>query len=422
MDTVWVARARGAQASGPAHGIFPTRRRVAMWYGGFTVYAAALALLTGHADRAWAVWGAGAYALTTLLVLCTENWLIPLAVAFCGGLVAPLIWLATRGPGTAEVEVIGRSADLLLRHGSPYLPASQLSDWTSYNPYLPMMDVFGLPRSAGLRGLLGDPRVWLSITTIALMWVAFSIIASHRGRNCASCRTDVLRATTLAISSPVMAFPLALGITDPPVIALLCLTLACVWRGWLLRAGLALGAACATKATAWAAIPVLAAMIAVRYAPRLAGRFTAVAVAVTGALAIAAAPAAIAGPNAMLQNTVAFPLGLAKHKTPAASPLPGHLLAEAGPVGHWLAVTLMVLFAVGFAASLVLRPPRDVRGVGWRLAIGYAVAFALAPATRWGYFVYPVALLGWLSLTPVKDSEPNENERAGSPPNEPATA
>ncbi len=34
----------------------------------------------------------------------------------------------------------------------------------------------------------------------------------------------------LAISSPVMAFPLAEGITDPPVIALTCLALALLIR------------------------------------------------------------------------------------------------------------------------------------------------------------------------------------------------
>jgi hypothetical protein len=27
------------------------------------------------------------------------------------------------------------------------------------------------------------------------------------------------------------------------------------------------------------------------------------------------------------------------------------------------------------------------------------VMFTLAPATRWGYFVYPVGLVGWMVLT-----------------------
>jgi hypothetical protein len=34
--------------------------------------------------------------------------------------------------------------------------------------------------------------------------------------------------------------------------------------------------------------------------------------------------------------------------------------------------------------------------------------FTLAPATRWGYFVYPIGLAGWLLLTrpPVPGTEP----------------
>ena len=48
---------------------------------------------------------------------------------------------------------------------------------------------------------------------------------------------------------------------------------------------------------------------------------------------------------------------------------------------------------------LIVRPPRDARDAAWRLAIGLAVMFTLAPATRWGYFVYPIALVGWLLLT-----------------------
>jgi hypothetical protein len=37
--------------------------------------------------------------------------------------------------------------------------------------------------------------------------------------------------------------------------------------------------------------------------------------------------------------------------------------------------------------------------------------FALAPATRWGYFVYPIGLVGWMVLTrpptaPGQDAPP----------------
>jgi len=37
------------------------------------------------------------------------------------------------------------------------------------------------------------------------------------------------------MASPVIAFPLALGVTDPPVIALTCLALAWASRGKLVR-------------------------------------------------------------------------------------------------------------------------------------------------------------------------------------------
>jgi hypothetical protein len=47
----------------------------------------------------------------------------------------------------------------------------------------------------------------------------------------------------------------------------------------------------------------------------------------------------------------------------------------------------------------VVRPPRDLRAATWRLAIGLTVMFAFGPAERFGYFIYPLALAGWLLLT-----------------------
>jgi hypothetical protein len=111
------------------------------------------------------------------------------------------------------------------------------------------------------------------------------------------------------------------------------------------------------------------------------------------------APAALHYPYAFLQNTVLFPLGLTRHETPAASPLPGHLLAMTGTAGHWAAVGLLLIAGLGFAASLIVAPPADARAAAWRLALCLAVLFTLAPATRWGYFVYPIGLLGWMVLT-----------------------
>jgi len=217
-------------------------------------------------------------------------------------------------------------------------------------------------------------------------------------------------------ASPVIAFPLAVGITDPPVIALMFLTLALIARpSGLVRAAMALGVACAMKATAWPAVPVFAAAMASRHGARAAWRFVGVMILVAGLLAVALAPAALLDPYAFLQNTVLFPLGLSQHKTPAASPLPGHLLAMTGMAGHWAAVALLVAAGFGFAVSLIVRPPADARAAAWRLALGLTVMFTLAPATRWGYFVYPLGLVGWMVLT-QRPAIPDPSPPDPSPP------
>ncbi|MGB6584273.1 MAG: hypothetical protein WBF34_40750, partial [Streptosporangiaceae bacterium] len=333
------------------------RSRLLAANAAFTIYAVALAVDTGHADRTWAIWAAVGYGLTTLIIWLTWRSNVPviwpMLVSLAGALAAPVTWLVTRVAPTPEVQVISRSAGLLLQHGTPYLPPGQLDTWLSYNPYLPVMAVFGLPKALGATGLFADPRLWLTAVSIALIWVAFLVAAPHR--HCDSCRYNVLLSTVFFAASPVIAFPLAVGITDPPVIALLLLTLALIARpSGLVRAAAALGVACAMKATAWPAIPVFAAMLAARDAARSAWRFVGITFGVAAVLAAAMAPAALAHPYAFLQNTVLFPLGLTKHKTPAASPLPGHLLAMTGMAGHWAAVGLLVAAGLGFATSLIV--------------------------------------------------------------------
>jgi len=378
------------------------------WFAAFTVYAG-VTILTGHADGTWAAWACGGYAVTTILLLVTRNWVVPLAAAAGGALIAPLFWLITRAAPTGEVVVISQSASYLLKHGTPYLPQSLLTSWVSYNPYLPFMEIFGLPRSAGLGGVLGDPRIWTTLVTVPALAAAFAVVSPHRIRGCRRCRDRLGWLVTVAVVSPVIAFPLSVGVTDPPVIALTCLTLALAYRERLVLAGLVLALACGMKTTAWAVIPVLGVMAWVRYAPRAAGRFAAAAIGLTAILAAVGAPAALASPsavNAVKQNLVEYPLGATKYKTPAQSPLPGHLIAELGSVGKAVALALMVIAVIAFVAWLLLRPPRDVRAVAFRLAVGYAALFTLDPSTRFGYYAYPLALLGWLALTPSDDGRP----------------
>jgi hypothetical protein len=195
----------------------------------------------------------------------------------------------------------------------------------------------------------------------------------------------------------VIAFSLTVGGTDVPVLALICLGLALLWRyPRPLLAGAVLGIAAATKATAWPALVVAGTMVLVRDGRRTAAQFSATAVVVACAIIV---PVAALGGRALVDNTILFPLGLASVKSAAVSPLPGHVLADTGHTGHLIAVTLLGLAGLGVLVSLVVRPPRTVPAATWRLIIGLVLMFTLAPATRFGYFMYPLGLWAWLAVS-----------------------
>ena len=389
--------AEPALAADAGHVRLPGRRAITVWFAIFTVYAGG-EIFTRHADGTWGAWACGGYALATILFLVTGNWLAPLAAAIAGAFLAPLVWMILKVPdsSTAEVVVINRSADYLVKHGTPYLPARLITDWQHYNPYLPLMELFGLPREAGLPGLLGDPRMWTSLVTVVALTAAFALMVPGAGRDRRG-RVAVLAA--IAVSSPLVAFPLTVGVTDPPIIALTCLTLALASRRRFVRAALALAVACAMKSTAWAVVPVLAVMIWFRASHKAAVKFTGAVAGGAVLLALAAAPNALATPDAIKQNLIDYPLGTSKFKTVAASPLPGHLISQLGHAGHLTADALLLVAVVAFAAWLLARPPRDTRDATVRLIVLYAVLFTLAPSTRYGYYAYPLALVGWLVLT-----------------------
>ncbi len=374
-----------------------TRQQV-VCYVAFASYAGAVAAFSGPGnDRWWGIWAAGGYAAAALAVLCwrSRGGTVAVALSLAGALVAPLVWIATHGPATSDTQVVTRSATLLAQHGTPYLPVADLSHWIAYNPYLPAMSLFGLPHALGLTGLAGQTSVWLSLATFGLFVLAFRVAG----------RRDALRLGGFLTGAPVAAFPLALGITDAPVLALLCLALALLSRtgyGYagraILAASVVAGVASALKYTAWPALPVLAALLAYRDGVRTAGRFLAGAVGTAAVLIPLCAPAALTHPAALVQNTVAYPLGLTHAKSPAQSPLPGHLVASLGPAGHDAAVALLILAGAAIAVVLVIRPPATVSAATLLLALSLALMFTLSPATRFGYFAYPVGLCGWLAL------------------------
>ena len=390
----------------PDTGVRPwlDRRHLIIAYALFLAYAAVDAIGSAGEDRVWAIWGACGYAVALLMLWRWGNRTAAVLVSVALAVLAPLLWLSVAYPLEDGMMVIQRSASLLLHHGSPYLTADQVTSWLSYNPYLPVMTVFGLPAAAGVGGLAGNAGVWLALGTVAVLAVAFCIAMP-------ASRHDALLATAVAVASPVIGLNLAVITTDPPVLAFMLLSLALstaptgtrAAAARVVGAGIALGVACDLKSTAWLAIPVLAAMFAARDGVRAACRFLAALGLTVAALIALLDPAVAFKPGAaaaLVQNSVLFPLGLTHDKTPAESLLPGHLLTTMGTAGHVASVGLLLAAGLAVSVSLVIRPPRDVPAAIWRLAIGLTLIFLLGPDVRFGYFIYPFGLIGWLALNP----------------------
>jgi hypothetical protein len=382
-----------------ARAAFAAIRR--QWVAGVFAVSAVFALVTALTsfyapERMWGAFAAISYAVSAVTAAVVRRRGVSLAVliSLAGAVAAPLAWMAVTGMMQPEVAVIIRSAAMLVHYGTPYASPAALAaahSWRAYDPYLPALVVFGVPR-VFVGGLLSDPRIWFGIAFAATFGAAARIARVPRPAWC----------TMLVAASPVVALPLAVGGDDLPVLGLMCLGLALASRGsrsqwrWAAAAGLALGLAAAMKATAWPAVAVVAVLLLARQGWRAIAWFAAT---VLGVALVIDGPAVAAHPAAALANTVLYPLGLAKVASPAASLLPGHLLANTGTLGHWTALMLMVLAGASVGAWMIVRPPRDVHVAGWRLTLGLALLFVLAPASRVGYFVYPLGLAAWLLLS-----------------------
>jgi phosphatidylinositol alpha-1,6-mannosyltransferase len=386
---------------------------VTRWYLAFAAFAAALALVSSQPiERCWGTWAAIGYAAAAAITAAAPRRRVAaVVIALAFATAAPLAWQARAGlpslAGEGPLTVVARAGGELLRHGTPYLPAASLTHVLAYDPYEPLTAVFGIPSAAGVPGWAGNPRLWLALAGAAGAYLAFRIPGARP--------RQALGATALALASPVLSLQVATGGTDIPVIALLCVALALAAEAPG-KAAVVTGIACALKATAWPAVPVLAAMLAASRSTKDAWRFAGLAAATAATVMVAAAPAALLQPGTVAQNAVLFPLGLTRHRTPAASPLPGHLLATAGPAGRWADYALLAIATLAAGGWLALRPPRTTRAAAARLAIALAAVCTLAPATRWGYYGYPLALLGWMELSRRDRAWPYSSERTVATP------
>jgi hypothetical protein len=294
-------------------------------------------------------------------------------------------------PAQPEVWVVERSAKLLLADGTPYpdlnlLGRAPVPD--DYTPYGPAMTVFGLPRALFGDLPLTDARVAFAVASVLIIVLALAVMGWPR--------VPVLAAQLAAIS-PLTLLTISVAGDDLPVVALIVLATALVYRanpGWS-------GVVCALVATMkLTALPALA-VLAVAVLVHRSGRGLAIFLGATlAAGAVIVVPVLLVDPASFVEHVILYPAGLGRAASPAESPLPGHLIARLGTAGHAAALALLAVSACAIVAWLFLRPPRDPAGATIRIATGLGAAIILAPATRWGYLVYPLALLGaWIGFS-----------------------
>ena len=370
----------------------------------FAAITATTSSLPPH--RAWGVVAAAGYGIATVLALgqwATGRtgwpWRGGLAVLTFGTTtVLPLaVLVSDRARGRTdraqeEVMVIEDGARRLVETGSPYLnreaiaalaPAEQLQ---GYLPYQPGMTVFGLPRALAGPGAATDARVWFALVTI--VGVAGALLLLWRSGVAAGPLVRALQAATVL---PVCALTLTTGGDDLPVLALCLLAFALAGTGRFGWAGTAIGAAAALKLFAW---PIAFVLGWYAWTQRRADRYS---LGALGVPILTAVPAILVDAGAVQENVFAFPIGRGLVTSPAASPLPGHLIAETGPVGRALVLALLGAAAVAIAGWLYRRPPRTAADAALVSGIGLLAAMLLLPATRFGYVLYPAVLLVWAS-------------------------
>ncbi|WP_257027929.1 MULTISPECIES: glycosyltransferase 87 family protein [unclassified Streptomyces] len=318
---------------------------------------------------------------------------LSVCLALGGAVVVPFVLLVLTGTAQSEVGVVERSGLLTLRQATPYLPEPHTVG--EVTPYLPGMAVFGLPRavlgeSGPLPGVLGDARLWCAVAFLGCLWAARHVIRRPAGGPSAvGGGASHGYAVGAFVASPAVSLPLCVSGVDLPLTGLLFLALAFAARRRPVAAGLALAAACSLKWTAWPAVAVAVTLLAHHGGTRAAVRGAAVAV---GGTVLLVLPSALLSPGPLVQQVFAFPTGRGPFETPAASPLPGRLLAGLGPAGWYAAVALLLAGGLAVFVSLLVRPPHDLVSAADRLAVGLCVAFLLAPAGRFGYLALPVTL------------------------------
>lgn len=403
LDRAWTALARRPPAID------------ALLYLGCAVYALTLALTDKHLG--YRVWGAFASVGYTL-ALVHACWLLRTAraprsrlrsrwtgVVTVGvvGMLAPLVTLLVRreshgGDWTdvenlwsaqPEVWVIERSASTLLATGTPYLDIAGLDRAPhvhDYTPYGPIMAVFGLPRA-----LLGGHPVADILTDARLMFILVAVGCVVASLRLLRVPSVPLRGAQLAAVFPLTALTSATAGPDLAIVGLIVLATALAATDRPIWSAIVCALVASAKLIAAPAVVVLAFVVAARRGARALARFTTVFV--TASL-VATVPVLVVNPRAFVEHVFLFPTGLGMVTSPAASPLPGHLIANTGTVGTVIAFVALAAAGLAMLVWLLRTPPRTADDAALRTAVGLAAFTMLTTATRFGYLVYVSVLLG----------------------------
>lgn len=386
------------------------------------LFALATALFASPNEyRAWGQMAAVAYLAATVLCLgiavlsrrrqgsqdsIRRARIVVVGALLIGAVVVPLVaeltWRAHATPGEhaqPEVSVIERAGDRAATGKDPYLAAptsagtpaqsdAKTFDASTFFPYLPGMVPFGMINALKAPAELTDARVALSGFTLIVAAIAFSSLSALRSRR--------LRAFQFLVVLPTGALPMVTGGDDLPVLALMLVGILLAERRHPVWSGLALGAAATLKLTAWPVAVLLA--LVVRDAEERPARVR-YGLAVLAVLVPVVAIGAGLDVHAFIDNVIRFPLGLAKVQSPAQSPLLGQLLVHFFP-NHRRTITigLLALGAVIVVAIYRRHRLRSVADVCRFSSYALAIATVLAPATRFGYLIYPANFFVWAYL------------------------
>lgn len=387
---------------------------------GFLAYAL---LATQPAHEAWAWTASAGAALGVGISVARPGRGAGVVVTALGSTVAALVVLVVGGLAQPEVGVVVDGARSLLDGGTFYVADPDTVD--EFRPYLPALFLVGLPEAVLGTRVVG-PQVVAGLILVASL--ALTVRLSRGAGRLAERRTWVRIAAVAAL--PPVGLAWTASFIDVPQTALTLVAIALLARsrrvlpsagdgpsrrhrlalsvGLPTAAGLLIGSTIAMKPTGLCAWFVLAVWTFRAHTRQTAIVFTGATLLGAAALLL---PVLTNEAGAVVTNVVAFPTNTAAVPTPASTPFPGALIAEAAGTDSPLPYVIWMLVGAGYAAYCWARPPETVLSATRKLAVGWSLAFAFAPTGRIGYLVLPLVV--WWVVESTQTAGGDDLQQAG---------